>query len=109
MSSLNTHYGAPAKPKSSIGTGSGGSNPLTPLESLTKAGRPLETRKGEAHGEMWDTPGNLTSVTRGEKHSIDSHESKQMIITKDTEWVVEFEGKGGMQTPRTADQTVADA
>lgn len=109
MSSLNTHYGAPAKPKSSTGTGSGGSNPRTPLESLTKAGRSLGTKKGEARGEMWDKPGNLTCVTRGEKNSIDSHDSKQMIITKDTEWVVEFERQSGMQTPRTADRPVSDA
>ncbi|OBT57700.1 hypothetical protein VE04_01952 [Pseudogymnoascus sp. 24MN13] len=109
MSSLNTHYGAPAKPRSSAGTGSGGSNPRTPLESLTKAGRSLGTKKGEARGEMWDKPGNLTCVTRGEKNSIDSHDSKQMIITKDTEWVVEFERQSGMQTPRTADRPVSDA
>ncbi|KFY95000.1 hypothetical protein V498_03592 [Pseudogymnoascus sp. VKM F-4517 (FW-2822)] len=108
MSSLNTHYGAPAKPKSSTGTGSGGSNPLTPLESLTKAGRSLGTKMGESRGEMWDKPGNLTRVTRGEKHSIDSHDSKQMIITKDTEFRVEFERQSGMQTPRTADRPVAD-
>lgn len=63
---------------------------------------------GEARGEMWDKPGNLTRVTRGEKHSIDSHDSKQMIITKDTEFRVEFEGQSGMQTPRTADRPVAD-
>lgn len=109
MSSLNTHYGAPAKPKSSTGTGSGGSNPLTPLESLTKAGRSLGTKRADTRGEMWDKPGNLTCVTRGEKHSIDSHDSKQMIITKDTEWVVEFEGQSGTQTPRTTDRPVADA
>ncbi|KFZ03048.1 hypothetical protein V502_11277 [Pseudogymnoascus sp. VKM F-4520 (FW-2644)] len=109
MSSLNTHYGAPAKPKTSTGTGSGGSNPLTPLESLTKTGRALGTKKGDARGEMWDKPRNLTKVTRGEKHSIDSHDSKQMIITKDTEWVVEFEGQSGTQTPRTVDRPMADA
>lgn len=111
MSSLNTHYGAPAKPKTSTGTGSGsgGSNPLTPLESLTKAGLSLGTRKGEARREIWEKPGNLTSVTRGEKHSIDSHDSKQMIITKDTEFRVEFEGQSGTQTPRTVDRPVADA
>ncbi|KFY38630.1 hypothetical protein V494_04294 [Pseudogymnoascus sp. VKM F-4513 (FW-928)] len=109
MSSLNTHYGAPAKPKSTSGTGSGGSNPLTPLESLSKEGRSLGTKKREARGEMWDKPRNLTSVTRGEKHSIDSHDSKQMIITKDTEFRVEFEGESGTQTPRTADKIAADA
>lgn len=111
MSSLNTHYGAPAKPKTSTGTGSGGSksNPPTPLESLSKEGRPLGTKKRATLGEMWDKPGNLTRVTRGEKHSIDSHDSKQMIITMDTEWAVEFEGQSGTQTPRTADRPVADA
>ncbi|KFY14329.1 hypothetical protein V491_06094 [Pseudogymnoascus sp. VKM F-3775] len=108
MSSLNTHYGAPAKPKTSTGTGSGGSNPLTPLESLTKAGRSLGSKKEGSRGEMWDKPGNLTSVTRGKKHSIDSHDSKQMIITKDTEWVVEFEGQSGTQTPGTTDRPAVD-
>ncbi|KFY42604.1 hypothetical protein V495_04422 [Pseudogymnoascus sp. VKM F-4514 (FW-929)] len=106
---LDRHPRLLSRPPQLPGSGGSKSNPPTPLESLSKEGRPLGTKKRATLGEMWDKPGNLTRVTRGEKHSIDSHDSKQMIITMDTEWAVEFEGQSGTQTPRTADRPVADA
>jgi hypothetical protein len=87
MSSLNTHYGAPAKPKTTSGSGSNSNQ----MESLTKAGKTVVARR-DTPVEKW-APRNLTRITRGGK-SIDSQGSKQMIITKDTEWVVEYEGQG---------------
>jgi hypothetical protein len=93
MSSLNTHYGAPAKPNQ--------------LETLTKGGRSIGTKR-EARGNRWE-PGNFTNITRGDKNSIDSHDSKRMIITKNTDWVVEFDEQSGRQTPQAMDVSVASA
>ena len=104
MSSLNTHYGAPAKPKNSTLTVSGGSNQL---ETFTKDGRHIVTQR-DARGNRWE-PGTLTNVTRGDKNSMDSHDSKRMIITKDTVWAVEFDGQSGRQTPQGTDRYVAGA
>ncbi|KFZ23113.1 hypothetical protein V502_02409 [Pseudogymnoascus sp. VKM F-4520 (FW-2644)] len=107
MTSLNTHYGAPANPKTSTGTGSG-SNNLT-LDSLTKAGRIIRSKQREESGETWGPSGNRTMVMGGGKNSMDSHESKQMIITKDTQWTVEYEGQSGSLTPRATYQEPAEA
>lgn len=41
----------------------------------------------------WDENEHTTKVARGDGHSMESHESKQMIIERQQEWVVEFEGR----------------
>lgn len=116
MSSLNTHYGGPAKPKSNNGggtttTGTGSNNVVLStlvkgirgggdITTSTTAAAVVAKQVEEGGGERWgDTAGNITLVTSGEKNSMDSHESKQMIITKDIQWKVEYEGQSGSLTP----------
>lgn len=38
----------------------------------------------------WDIMQHQTSVVAGDQRSIGSHESKQMIINKNTEWLIEY-------------------
>jgi hypothetical protein len=53
---------------------------------------------GKGNGESterwrWDENEHTARVARGDGHSMESHESRQMIIERQQEWVVEFEGR----------------
>jgi hypothetical protein len=97
MTALSTNYGAPAKTKGSpsvMGTGrSDNEYSLNSLSKMSRLGRPEEKGKQVSQPAMrWDQSEHHASVMSGDQHSMESHESKQMIISKNTEWAVEFEG-----------------
>lgn len=96
MTALSTNYGAAPKAKSSpsaAGTARSGND--FSLASLSKASRLGPEEKGKptlAPTTRWDQSEHHVSVMSGDQHSMESHESKQMIISKNTEWAVEYEG-----------------
>jgi hypothetical protein len=94
MTALSTNYGAPAQTKgspSAAGTKQSGND--FSLASLSKMSRLGHEEKGKsAPTTRWDQSEHHASVMSGAKHSMESHESKQMIISKNTEWAVEYEG-----------------
>jgi hypothetical protein len=97
MSALSTNYGAPAQTKvSPSATGTGRSNneiSLSSMSKMSRTGRPEEKGKqATMPTTRWDQSEHYTSVMSGDQHSMESHESKQMIISKNTEWAVEYEG-----------------
>lgn len=96
MTALSTNYGAPAQIKgspSAAGTKRSGND--FSLNSLSKTSRLGHEEKGKsvtAPTTRWDQSEHHASVTSGDQRSMESHESKQMIISKNTEWAVEYEG-----------------
>jgi hypothetical protein len=96
MAALSTNYGAPAQAKSSpSATAASRSNneySLTSFSKISRLGRSEERGKQASLPiTRWDQSENITSVRSGDQHSMESHESKQMIISKNTEWAVEYE------------------
>lgn len=97
MAALSTNYGAPAPTKTSpSGTGTARSNNEFSLSSFSKMSRLGRSDEKGKQASMpttrWDQSKHHASVISGDQHSMESHESKQMIISKNTEWAVEFEG-----------------
>jgi hypothetical protein len=95
MAALSTNYGAPAQTRTSP-AGSKKSQPGKEykLSSLSKSSRSVKVDKSKLSTPVkpWDRGNTHTSVGSGDKHSMESHESKQMIISKNTEWQVDYEG-----------------
>jgi len=94
ISALSTNYGAPARSKASpAGTGASGSSNGYSLKYLPKKSN-LGPREGEQQTSVpttrWDGNEHHVTIMSGDNHSIGSHESKQMIIAKNTEWAVEY-------------------
>lgn len=93
MAALSTNYGAPAQTRTSpSGTKKsqyGKGYKLSSLSKSSNSGRD-DKSKLSAPAKPWDRGNTLTSVELGDQHSIESHESKQMIISKNTEWQVAF-------------------
>lgn len=50
-------------------------------------------KKKEQERWRWDENEHTARVDKGDVHSMESHESKQMIIERNTEWTVEFQGR----------------
>jgi len=53
-------------------------------------------KRGNGEGTdrwRWDENEHTARIARGDGHSMESHESKQMIIERNTEWTVEFQGR----------------
>jgi hypothetical protein len=92
MAALATNYGAPAQTRTSP-SGTKKSQQYN-LSSLSKSARSIRIDKPTSSGPIrpWDRSNNHTSVVSGDQHSMESHESKQMIISKNTEWHVDYEG-----------------
>lgn len=101
MKALSTYYGAPASLKSTPK-----STPnLTPtyLNNLAKRGRTNGTpnlSQGKMNNGLddldlpvlrWDRSTHHASIVGGDQRSIQSHDSERMIISKNTEWTVDFE------------------
>ena len=102
MTALSTNYGAPAQTKispSAAGTARSGTD--FSLSSLAKVSRLGQEEKGKASvpTTRWDQAEHHASVMSGDQHSMESHESKQMIISKNTEWTVEYEGPARNSEP----------
>lgn len=109
MSALNTHYGAPAEYKSPSGTKKSANSYV--LSSLSKKSQKSQNRGSRAQqnaaqttlpngtpNNRWDGMKHQTSVVAGDNISLESHSSIQMIIQKNTEWDVEFEGASRVST-----------
>lgn len=95
MTALSTNYGAPAKGQTSPsnpGTAlSGNDFSLASLSKTSRAGPEEKSKAAKGPTTRWDAYDHRTEVISGDQHSMESHESKQMIISKNTEWAVEFE------------------
>lgn len=95
MTALSTNYGAPAKAKSSPSVpGTVQSNNGYSLSSLSKKSRSDKVTQVSVPQTRWDQAENRTAVISTDQHSMESHESRQMIISKNTAWTVEYEGQG---------------
>jgi len=95
MTALSTNYGAPAKTKgspSAAGTArSGNDYSLASLSKTSRLGHEDKGKSASVPKTRWDQSEHHASVMSGDHHSLESHESKQMIISKNTEWAVEYE------------------
>ncbi|KUJ14945.1 uncharacterized protein LY89DRAFT_649533 [Mollisia scopiformis] len=95
MSALSTNYGAPAQIKTPSSTKK--SDNSYALSSFSKnrgqeKGKQINITK-TVPDTRWDLADHHASVVAGDNISFDSHSSIQMIIQKNTEWGVEFEGR----------------
>jgi hypothetical protein len=105
MSALNTNYGAPAQNKSVYHTGGSQSGNDYSLASFSHKSAFNRSREGKGEPDTktrWDIAGHHASVMSGDQHSMESHESRQMIIAKDTQWTVEYTANGGAENKETA-------
>jgi hypothetical protein len=95
MTALSTNYGAPAQTKgspSAAGTARSGNDfSLASLAKVSRLGQEEKGKSSSAPTTRWDQSEHHASVMSGDQHSMESHESKQMIISKNTEWTVEYE------------------
>lgn len=106
MSALSTNYGAPAQIQTASNTkkyNSSNSNSHSKSKSYVLSSfrnnrleRPKHPNSSTSEREVpetrWDGVDHHASVVVGDGTSFDSRESIQMIIQKNTEWDVAFEG-----------------
>ncbi len=94
MIALSTSYGAPPEAKvSPAGSKLQYPNELS-LNSLSKGPRSSRQDRSKMSASLtpWDDRTNhQVSVESGDQHSMESHESKKMIISKKNEWHVDYE------------------
>lgn len=109
MSALSTNYGAPAQIKTPLGT-KNNSYGLSSLSTKNRQEKGKQLTVSEtAPDTRWDGVDHQASVSAGADNiSFDSHSSVQMIIQKNTEWGVEYEGRRG-QTPENAHEPFSHA
>jgi hypothetical protein len=92
MSALNTNWGAPT-PSAMETMQSNNGFFFTSWSKMSRLGRSEEKGKqASVHTTRRNQSEHQASVVSGDQPSMESHESKQMIIYKNTEWAVEFEG-----------------
>lgn len=96
MSALSTNYGAPASIKSNPNTTNAYS--LNSISKWSRKNNTQNSKKGKQASMMsdapvtrWDRSEHHASVVHGDSHSMSSHDSKRMIISKNTEWTVDYE------------------
>ena len=102
MAATSTQHSIPAKSQGSSRYGTGTARLETPgnnialaslsskLEGPSETGKEASTSTKKVSG--WNGFDHTVSViSPGDQHSIESHESKQMIIRKDVEWAVSYE------------------
>jgi hypothetical protein len=99
MTALSTNYGAAAQNKttpmpSTAGTGqSNNEYSLSSLSKKSRSGSDAKKMQISVPTTRWDQAEHRSAVVSGDQHSMESHESRQMIISKNTEWAVEYEGR----------------
>jgi hypothetical protein len=99
MSALSTNYGAPAKENKAtayaVGTGSGQSGKLSSANNFSLVSMPTGSRLGKGKAAepvtRWDRMEHQASVVSGDQQSVGSTDSKRQIITKHTDWAVEYD------------------
>jgi hypothetical protein len=98
MTALSTNYGAPSQ-KMATPTPSaartGQSEKGYSLSSLSKKSRAAGSSDGKKIQPItrWDRVEHRAAVELGDQYSVESHDSRQMIISKNMEWAVEYEGQ----------------
>lgn len=110
VSALSTNYGSPAQPWSASNTKkSGTSYTLSSFSRnrLEKAKQPNTPRK--TSDTRWDSNDHHVEVVTGDTISFDSHSSVQMIIQRDTEWDIAFEGQSFSQRFDVSPETTRPA
>jgi hypothetical protein len=98
MFALSTNYGGPTTtPKTSPGnTAKKGYNiSMAPLSTSSKVGTG-NTEEGDdpAPATRWDGAGYNVNVATGDHESMTSNDSRRMIISKNTEWTIDYETPG---------------
>lgn len=96
MKALSTNYGAPASTKSPPNASKAYSMNNLSKRSGTNGTQSsnIGTQSNVAHSKpalRWDKSEHQTNVMAGDRDSIASHDSKKLIISKNTEWAVNYE------------------
>lgn len=100
MKALSTHYGAPSPMKFTPKSTPTNTHAYS-LNSVSKRSKMTGSREWSSKGKTktglddvpvlrWDGSAHHASVVSGDQRSIQSHDSKQMIISKNTQWTVDF-------------------
>ncbi|CZT50031.1 uncharacterized protein RSE6_10950 [Rhynchosporium secalis] len=96
MNALSTHYGTPASLKitpndsNTYSPNSNSKRSKVPRTEVLKLG-PVRNDQYDIPVWRWDKTTHHASVVGGDQQSKQSHESEQMIISKNTQWAVDFE------------------
>ncbi|CZT10359.1 uncharacterized protein RAG0_14848 [Rhynchosporium agropyri] len=96
MNALSTHYGTPASLKitpndsNTYSLNSNSTRSKVPRTEVLKLG-PVRNDQYDIPVLRWDKTTHHASVVGGDQQSKQSHESEQMIISKNTQWAVDFE------------------
>ncbi|KAB5513114.1 hypothetical protein GE09DRAFT_1163525 [Coniochaeta sp. 2T2.1] len=88
MSALSTNYGGPTHTRGTARPGYGIS--LGSLATLSKLGKP-ENKDASVPAVRWDEAEYNVNVAAGDQGSMLSNDSRRNIISKNTEWVVDYE------------------
>jgi hypothetical protein len=96
MSALSTNYGAPAKGEngSRYANGSGQDYSLNSLAKESTLANVSKAKEGSVPQTRWDVSEHHASVISKAGPGRVSSESRQNIISKHTDWTVEYEGQG---------------
>lgn len=94
MFALNTNYGGPTQARTSPGTTKPGYN--ISLGSMSTASKPAGAEKQDQAqpATRWDGAAYNVNVETGDHDSMVSNDSRRMIISKNTEWEVDYENPG---------------
>jgi hypothetical protein len=97
MFALSTNYGGPSATKTSPGTAAtrpGYNISLGSVSTNSKFGDSAKDKDGSAPPTRWDGAAYVVDVATGDQHSMTSSDSRRMIISKNTEWAVDYENRG---------------
>ncbi|KAK0113952.1 hypothetical protein ONS95_014197 [Cadophora gregata] len=102
MKALSTHYGAPASIKSTpTNTHAYTLNSFSKRSKISGTKPSSQDRMETNPDDMnmpnlrWDKSSHHASVVSGDQRSIQSHDSKQMIISKNSQWTINYETELG--------------
>lgn len=93
MSALSTNYGGPTQAKISPDNTikKGYTISMTPLSTSSRIGnRNVHEGSQPTPATRWDGAGYNVNVARGDQESVMSNDSRRMIISKNTEWAVDY-------------------
>jgi hypothetical protein len=94
MFALSTNYGGPTHAKTSPGntTKKGYTISLAPLSTSSKLGnRNAKETDEPGPATRWDGAEYNVNVATGDHESMTSNDSRRMIISKNTEWTIDYE------------------
>jgi hypothetical protein len=94
MFALSTNYGGPTQAMTSPGntTKKAYAISLAPLSTSSKLGnRNIEDTDEPGPATRWDGAAYNVNVATGDHESMTSNDSRRMIISKNTEWTIDYE------------------